>query len=690
MRKLLNFFAKEIARHNKTVMLIAVLLMIPCIYGAIETRINYDVLYYLPKDKESVIGENMIEDKFKMAATTFLMIDNMPDSDVYDLVQKIKKIPAVNDVIYVRDIVGSSVPKEFLPKELLDNLYSKNGELIMVKYEEKSASESTMEAIDEMNKMLNKQCFVSGLSVLLKDIKALVLKEMPRYVILAAILSLIVLTLCLDSWVLPFVFMATIGIGIIYNFGTNIFLGQISYITQAIAAILQLAVTMDYAIFVVHRYEREKENCTSKQDAMANAIVGAFLSLIGSSLTTVAGFGALCFMNFTIGLDIGIVMMKGVVLGVITCVTILPAMILLFDEPIHKYTHKSMIPTISKLTDFVMKYKRIALTLFLIAFIPSYYFQSHVPIYYDISRALPETLESNIGKKKLEQDFGMTTSHIIVMKDDLKPYEMDSLIDELEQIDGIKSVIAYQKFVGKGVPDSFVPQSIKDVLKKDGSQMIMLNSSYELASDEVNHQIDEMIRIAKKYDSDAKITGEAGLTKDLSETVNRDIRVTNFLSIAAIFVIVMIVFKSLSVPLILVSCIELAIFINMSVPFLDGNSVAFVTPIVIGAIQLGATVDYSILLTTSFQEELKLGKSKKEAITIATNSSAKSIITSVLVFLSATLGVILFSSIDIIKDICITLARGSIISGLVIIFILPSILYLTEEFINKTSIRWKA
>ena len=687
---MLNFFAKEIARHNKTVMLIAVLLMIPCIYGAIETRINYDVLYYLPKDKESVIGENMIEDKFKMAATTFLMIDNMPDSDVYDLVQKIKKIPAVNDVIYVRDIVGSSVPKEFLPKELLDNLYSKNGELIMVKYEEKSASESTMEAIDEMNKMLNKQCFVSGLSVLLKDIKALVLKEMPRYVILAAILSLIVLTLCLDAWVLPFVFMATIGIGIIYNFGTNIFLGQISYITQAIAAILQLAVTMDYAIFVVHRYEREKENCTSKQDAMANAIVGAFLSLIGSSLTTVAGFGALCFMNFTIGLDIGIVMMKGVVLGVITCVTILPAMILLFDEPIHKYTHKSMIPTISKLTDFVMKYKRIALTLFLIAFIPSYYFQSHVPIYYDISRALPETLESNIGKKKLEQDFGMTTSHIIVMKDDLKPYEMDSLIDELEQIDGIKSVIAYQKFVGKGVPDSFVPQSIKDVLKKDGSQMIMLNSSYELASDEVNHQIDEMIRIAKKYDSDAKITGEAGLTKDLSETVNRDIRVTNFLSIAAIFVIVMIVFKSLSVPLILVSCIELAIFINMSVPFLDGNSVAFVTPIVIGAIQLGATVDYSILLTTSFQEELKLGKSKKEAITIATNSSAKSIITSVLVFLSATLGVILFSSIDIIKDICITLARGSIISGLVIIFILPPILYLTEEFINKTSIRWKA
>lgn len=690
MRKLLNFFAKEIARHNKTVMLIAILLMIPCIYGAIETRINYDVLFYLPKDKESVIGENMIEDKFKMAATTFLMIDNMPDSDVYDLVQKIKKIPAVNDVIYVRDIVGSSVPKEFLPKELLDNLYSKNGELIMVKYEEKAASESTMEAIDEMNKLLNRQCFVSGLSVLLKDIKALVLKEMPRYVMLATVLSLIVLTLCLDSWILPFIFMATIGIGIIYNFGTNIFLGQISYITQAIAAILQLAVTMDYAIFVVHRYEREKENCTSKQDAMANAIVGAFLSLIGSSLTTVAGFGALCFMNFTIGLDIGIVMMKGVVLGVITCVTILPAMILLFDGPIHKYTHKSMIPTISKLTDFVMKYKRIALTLFLIAFIPSYYFQSHVPIYYDISRALPETLEANIGKKKLEQDFGMTTSHIIVMKDDLKPYEMDSLIDELEQIDGIKSVIAYQKFVGKGVPDSFVPQSIKDVLKKDGSQMIMLNSSYELASDEVNHQIDEMIRIAKKYDSDAKITGEAGLTKDLSETVNRDIRVTNFLSIAAIFVIVMIVFKSLLVPLILVSCIELAIFINMSIPFLDGNSVAFVTPIVIGAIQLGATVDYSILLTTSFQEELKLGKSKKEAITIATNSSAKSIITSVLVFLSATLGVILFSSIDIIKDICITLARGSIISGLVIIFILPPILYLTEEFINKTSIRWKA
>ena len=686
---MLDLFAKQIAKHNKLVIVISLLLLIPCIYGSIMTKINYDVLSYLPNDKESVIGENIIEEEFKMAATTFLMIDNMEQADVKKIVGEIKNIKGVNDVIYVRDLVGIGIPKEFLPKEVLDNLYSDNGELILVKYEEKAASNSTMEAIDQMNKILNKQCFVSGLSVLLKDIKELILKEMPKYVALAGILSLVVLIFCLESFVLPFIFMLTIGVGIVYNFGTNIFLGQISYITQAIAAILQLAVTMDYAIFVVHRYDEEKNNYDNKIDAMAKAITSAFLSLAGSSLTTVAGFAALCFMGFTIGMDLGIVMMKGVVLGVLTCVTFLPALILIFDESIHKYTHKTLIPDVEKLTDFILKHRNIAILIFLISFIPSYYFQSNIRIYYDISSSLPKTIESNIGKEKLKNDFKMSTSHIIVMRDDIKEYEMRDMTNKLENIDGIKSVLSYSNLVGPGIPDSFVPKQLRDSLKKNNMQMIMLNSTYELATDEANKQIDEVISIAKEYDKNAKVTGEAALTKDLSETVSKDIQTTNLLSIIAIFVIVAIVFKSLLVPLILVSCIELAIFINMSVPYIFGNSVAFITPIVIGAIQLGATVDYSILLTTRFQEELRNGNDKKTAIHIATISSARSIITSVLVFLSANLGVIMLSSLDIIKGICITLARGSVISGIVILFILHPILYVCESWIDKLSIKWR-
>ena len=685
----MNSIAKQIAKHHRIVVMIYLALLLPCIYGTIMTKINYDVLSYLPKDRESVIGENIIEDKFKMAATTFLMIDNMPANDVDKLAKKIKKIPAVNDVIHVGDIIGIGVPKRFLPKEILDNFYSKNGELIMVKYEEKAASDSTMDALDEMKTLLNDQCFMSGLSVLLKDIKELVLSEMPKYVILAGLLSFLVLMFCLESYVLPFIFMISIGAGIMLNFGTNIFLGEISYITQAIAAILQLAVTMDYAIFVLHRYDEEKELLDNKVDAMATAIVESFLSLMGSSLTTVAGFAALCFMSFTLGTDLGVVMMKGVVLGVITSVTLLPALILIFDEPIHKYTHKSLIPDFHVLTDFVLKHRKTAILIFLVAFIPTYYFQSHLPIYYDISRSLPATLQANIGKEKLKHDFDMSTTHIIVMKDGIKETKMVNMIKELEDIEGIKNVLGYQKLVGPAIPDSFVPQNIKDIMKKDGEQMILLNSTYELATPEVNHQIDEIIKVVKSYDKDAKVTGEAALTKDTSEMVDEDMKTTNLISIAAIFVIVAIVFKSLSIPLILVGCIELAIFVNMSVPYIAGSEVAFVTPIVIGAIQLGATVDYSILLTTRFREEIQKGLERTQAIKVATRTSAKSIVTSVLVFLAANLGVIMLSSIDIIKSICITLARGSIISGIVILFILPPILYVCEGFINRTTIKWR-
>ncbi|MBS6062836.1 efflux RND transporter permease subunit [Criibacterium bergeronii] len=680
---MLHLFAKYISNHAKVIVLLSFLLVLPCIYGAAMTRVNYDVLSYLPKDKESVIAENVLERDFKLAATTFLMIDNMPQSDVASLAKKIKQIPAVNDVIYLRDFVGSGIPKDFLPKEITDNFYSQNGEMLMVKYEEKAASESTMEAIATMKTYMNEQCFMSGLSVLLKDIKMLILREMPIYIMLAGALSLVVLQLCIESYVLPFIFMLSIGLGIIYNFGTNIIFGEISYITQAIAAILQLAVTVDYAIFVVHRYDEEKEKCNNSKLAMENAIVGAFLSLAGSSLTTIAGFGSLCFMGFTIGIDLGLVMMKGVVIGVLTCVTFLPAAILLLDDKIKKYTHKSLIPSTDNLTDRVFKRRKLAVLFILIMMLPAYYMQSHVPVYYNISQSLPKTIDANIGKNKLENDFGMSDSHIIVMSDDIPASDMIIFFKKLEKIDGVKTVLGYQKIIGKGIPDSFIPDSIKDIFKKDGKQTIIINSMYATATDESNEQIDKINQLAKSYDPNAMVTGEAALTKDLSITVNKDIQITNIISVISIFIIVALVFKSLLIPVILVLCIEFAIFINMSIPFITANEVSFVTPIVIGAIQLGATVDYSILLTTRFTEELSNGLNAKDAVRIATTASSKSIITSVLVFLSATSGVIFVSSIDIIKGICITLARGSVISGLVIIFILPPILYLYQTFMEK-------
>ncbi len=681
--------AKLLTRKPALVLLIGVLLVVPSIWGAINTGVNYDVLSYLPDEQESVKGETILEEHFKSAATTFLMLDGYKPGEVKLIEAEIRKIPAVHDVRSINDMVGIAVPKDFLPQSLKEQFYSGKGQLLMVSYEEKAAAESTMEAIDQINQIMQNRAAMSGLSVFLKDVKALVLKEMPKYVLLAALLSLVVLFFCVESWVLPFIFMLTIGFGIIYNFGTNIFMGEISYITQAIAAILQLAVTMDYAIFILHRYEEEKENYDDRRDAMATAVVQGFKSISGSSLTTIAGFGALCFMNFAIGFDLGIVMMKGVALGVLTCLTVLPALLLIFDEAIHKYTHRALIPTFDKLTDIILKHKKTAVVIFLLMFIPAFYWQANTGIYYNINKSLPSDIQANIGLDKLKEEYGMETTHIAILRDDIQANTMKDAIAEIEALDGIKSVVAYEKLVGAGIPDSYIPDSIKEAFKKDGLQMVMINSELPVATTAVNLQVEQINGIVKRIDKDAIVTGEGALTKDLKKIVDRDIRVTTIISVLAIFVIIALVFKSLIIPVLLVSCIELAIFINMGIPFLMNNTVPFVTPIVIGAIQLGATVDYSILMSTRYQEELLSGKPKEQAIRIATKTSAKSIITSMLVFIAANLGVIGISSIDIIKGICIMLARGALISGLVILFMLPPILLLMTKFITKTKTKSK-
>ncbi len=676
--------AKWLTKKPALVVIVGTLLLIPSIFGAIMTRVNYDVLSYLPPDEESVIGENILEDHFKSAATTFLMIDNMSDYRVEQIKDEIAKIPSVHDVTSAHDMFGVGVPREFLPKEVADQFYSnKNGQMLMIRYEGKAAAEETMDAIADVNEIMDNQASMSGLSVFLKDVKYLVLEEMPKYVLLAGFLSLIVLLACIESWILPFIFMGTLLYGIIYNFGTNIFLGEISYITQAIAAILQLAVTTDYAIFIVHRYEEEKELTDDRNEAMATAMVQGFKSISGSSLTTIAGFGALCFMNFSIGLDLGIVMMKGVALGVFTCVTILPAFILIFDKQIHKYTHRTLIPNFDRLTDVILKHKKTAAIFFLIMFLPAFYWQTNTEIYYNINKALPSTIQANEGLDKLKTEYGMETNHIIIMDADIPSYIMKDFVDDLENLDGVKSAVSLDKMIGPGIPVSFLPDSISETFKKDDLQMVMVSSTLPVATSQVNKQVAEIDELAKAIDPNAKITGEPALTKDLEVTVNRDIQVTNIISILAIYIIIALVFKSLIMPALLVSCIELAIFINMGIPFLRGVSVPFVTPIIIGAIQLGATVDYSILMSTRYQEELLAGYDKNIAIRRAVNTSARSIITSMSVFVAATLGVVGISTMEIIRGLCQMLARGAFISGMIILFILPPILLLMTPFINK-------
>ncbi len=686
---MLEKIARFLTRKPALIVLAAVLLLIPAIVGAAMTRINYDILTYLPPDLDSSKGEKVLEDVFHNAATTMLIVEDMPAGYTSNLQKAIEEVPGVSSAVWISNILDIGIPKQIMLDSVRNMFFAEDSTMMLVQYEQPGASEETMEAIAQVRKLCNEKCFLAGFSVLIKDTKDLVDQELPFYVLLAVVLSLAAMWVTIEEWLLPVTFLVSIGFAILFNFGTNIFFGEISYITKAIAAILQLGVTMDYSIFLVHRYNEEKLKFADKRDAMASAIQSAFLSLSGSSLTTIAGFVALCFMQLLLGRDIGLVMAKGVVYGVLTVVLLLPAIVLLLDKPIQKYKHRSLLPDFTPLNRFMVKHSYAFVVLFFLLFLPAVYSQSHVAMYYNLDQSLPQDLPSIVATNKLKDQYNMASTHFIIVDDTLPATQLSQMAKEIEKVDGIESVIAYNKVMGVAIPDAFIPQQIKDICKKDGLQMMMVNSHYKAAEDALNSQIDTLREIVKSYDPSALITGEGALTKDLIETADVDFRVTSYISIGAIFLIVAILFQSISVPLLLVAAIELAIFINQGIPFFTGTVIPFISPTVIGCIQLGATVDYAILMTTRFREELQNGHDRKEAIMIAATASDASIVTSSLVLFCATLGVGLVSKIEIISSICVMLARGSIISALISIFILPSVLYVFEPLIAHTTLHWR-
>lgn len=683
--------ARWAAYHPKTVVTVAVLLLIPSFIGFICTRVNYDILSYLPDSLESVQGEQVLDQTFNNAGMSIVIVEDMPAKYTSALKEEIAEIEGVRTVMWVDEFVGTQTPAEALPDAIQQIFYSADGSktMMLVQYENAGSSKETLQAIQQIKKLANKQTFISGMSAITEDTKEIADSQAPLYVTVAILLALGIMSFMMESWILPFVILAALGMAILYNMGTNIFLGQISFITQAIAAILQLGVTMDYSIFLMDRYTEEKTKYPDRRDAMASAVTKSFTALMGSSLTTIFGFVALCFMQLGLGFDIGFVMAKGVVFGILTVVLVLPEILLLSEEYINKYKHRSIIPSFQGVNRFVFKFKKVFAVLFVVLLIPTYIVQSNADVYYNFDKALPSDLVSIQGLNKLKTDFNMASTQFLIVDDTLPAGKLMQMEKEIENLDGISSLLAYNSILGPAVPDDILPDSVLEICKKDGKQMIMVNSEYGAATDELNAQLQQMESIVKRYDENALITGEGALTKDLITTTDRDFLVTSILSIAAIFILIAVCFKSVTVPVLLVLSIELAIWINLSCATMMGTEISFVAPTVINCVQLGATVDYAILLTTRFREELRLGKPKKDAILNAANAAEHSILQSASVFFVATFGVYLICDISLIKGICALLARGSVISALVIVFFLTPILYLCEGVIQKTSHGWR-
>ncbi|MBM0046245.1 MMPL family transporter [Anaerococcus sp. mt242] len=676
--------SKFISYHPKLVLLIMTLLLIPSWIGYEKTDVNYDILSYLPADLESTQGQEILDKDFKNAATGMLILKG-DDHDADELKNKILEVDGVEDVISKSSIVGDTVPNDFLPDEIRDTFYAEDSTLLMVKFSESSSSFRTMEAIDQIKAIESKEKFLSGISSLVKDTKDLIDHETPIYVALAVILALIVLSLANESTIIPFLFMLNIGYAILYNFGTNIFLGEISYITKAIAAVLQLAVTTDYSIFLYHRYVEKKQTNEDNREAMSKAITSTVASIFASSLTTFAGFLVLILMRLGLGKDIGLVMSKGVLLGLISTVVVLPPMLLLTEKWVNKYNHKVLLPSFEKTADFTLKYRKALFIVFLALFVPAVYGSNNTELYYNLDRSLPQDLDSIVALNKMKKDYDMASTDFIVVKDDLSKQSINGMIDDLEKVDGVNNVLSVNSMTGLTLPSSVLPDKLKDNFVKNGYQMIMLNSKYQTASPEVNKQIEEINKIVKAHDPDGYLTGEAVLTDDLTEISDRDFQMVNIASIVVVFLIIAVVFKSFALPVVLIAAIELAIFINMGIPFYMGQTIPFITSIIIGVVQLGSTIDYSILMTDRFLYEYKQTKDKDEALMIATKETAKSIVTSALSFFAATIGVGIYSKMEIVSTICIFLARGAIISMLVIIIFLPAIISVTFPFIKKTT-----
>ena len=679
-------FGKAVVKARIPILIISLLLLIPSFFGYVGTRVNYDVLTYLPKDIETMKGQDILEDEFGSGAFSMLVVENMPDKDVSALREKIEKVDHVKSAIWYDSLMDISIPKEMLPNEFYSKFNSGDATMMMIIFDDTTSSDGTMAAIKEIRSIAGKQCFVSGMSSVVVDTKDLTEQEEPIYVAIAVILSIIVLSLTMDSFLVPFLFLINIGMAIFYNLGTNIFFGEISYITKALAAVLQLGVTMDYSIFLWNSFKENQERFPGDDKrAMAHAISNTLQSVIGSSVTTIAGFLALCFMSFTLGLDIGLVMAKGVLFGVISCVTILPALVLAFEKPLMRTRHKALLPDIKGIGNFLSKHYITFIVLLVALFIPFAYAQAHTKVYYNLGDTLPKNLPSIVANQKLEDEMGMSTTEMILVDKNTDTKTIRKMCDEIEDTDGVEWVLGLDSVVGPAIPDEMIDDDLRSDLESDNWKLILLGSKYAVATDEVNNQITTLNKIIKGYDKKAMLIGEAPCTKDLITVTNHDFNAVNIASVGLIFIIIAFVFKSISLPFLLVMVIECAIFINMGIPYFTGTSLPFVASIVIGTIQLGSTVDYAILMTTRYQKERHKGADKHEAVSIASQTSTKSIMISGLSFFAATFGVGLYSKIAIINSMCILMARGAIISMAMVIFVLPSVLILFDPLIIRTS-----
>ena len=680
---------EAIVKKKWFIIILTMILLIPALIGYVKTDINYDILVYLPSDIETIKGENILTDDFQMGSFAMVVAEGLPSKEVIKLEEKFKNIDTVQNVISIDDLTGTTIPTQILPSKVKETLQNDNGTLILVTFANSTSDDATLNAVSEMRNIVDKNVKIGGMSAMVLDTKELFNSEMALYVAIAAILCVLVLEIALDSYLVPILLMANIGIAILFNMGSNIFLGNISYITKAIAAVLQLGVTTDFSIFLYHKYEKAKEKYKSCEEAMSNAIYETMVSVVGSSLTTIAGFLALCTMNLTLGKDIGIVMAKGVLIGVICVLTFFPALLLVFDKAIDKTKHKQLLPEFKKVKEFVMKFYKPIFVVFLILLIPAYLAQTKTSVYYKLDESIPDDYGYSIATKTLKEDFGMVSQEMVLVKADMKDYKINQMIEEIKDIEGVNLVLSPAALSKYGISQTIIPQDIKEIFQTDNYKMIIIGSDYDIATNELNAQIEDVKKIVKSYDEEAILAGEGPLMKDLVTTTDEDFKNVNFSSIFIIFIIMLFVLRSISLPVLLVIAIEFAIFINMGIPYFTGTEIPFIASVVIGTIQLGATIDYAILMTTKYLEERKNGQDKFQAVRSALDNSISSIIVSGMCFFGATIGVGVVSKIDMIGSLCTLIARGAIISMIVVILVIPSILLLFDSLITKSTLGFK-
>ena len=680
---------ERIVKARHVILIVSILLLIPAAIGYFNTRVNYDLLYYLPDGIDTMEGQDILMDEFHAGAFGIVMVDKMDDNNVSKLIEKMKKVDHVSKVLWYDSFADSGIPKTMLPDNVYDAFNKGTSTIMMVIFDDTSSGDGTMKAIKEIRSVTKHQCMISGISAIVTDTKDLSEHETPIYVCIAVLLSVIILSLLMDSFMIPIFFLLSIGMAIVYNLGSNFIVGEISYITKALAAVLQLGVTMDYSIFLWHSYEEQLEiNGGNNKKAMSNAITATISSVVGSSITTVAGFIALCFMSFTLGLDLGVVMAKGVVLGVIACVTILPSMILVFDKAIQKTKHRQLLPDFKRIPGFITKHYKVFVVLFVLLLIPAIYGERNAKVYYDLSLSLPDSLESVSAQNRLSKDYELGSANIILLSTETPKKDIKNLLDEVKKVDGVQTALGMESFLDGSVPDSFIPEKLTSELKSDKHEMMVFMSEYKTGSDEANTQCNEVEKIIKKYDKSGMLVGEAACTRDLIKITNKDFATVSFVSIFLIFLIIALVFKSITLPVILVFVIEFAIFINMGIPYYTGAVLPFIASIVIGTIQLGATVDYAILMTNRYKVERRMGKDRKLAAKDALTATIKSVIVSACTFCGATFGVGVYSSIDMISSLCLLMARGAVVSMLCVICILPAMFIVFDKLIVKGSVRF--